>query len=328
MKAKYIKSIMAKANRPHHAIIICYVLITASLIPMSFILHAGMGVTQAASNDTIERHITSSKGVEYAIYLRPNNAQVEILAENPTDHFVDEYITLFMDDSRYDERDLNITAKGNWTGRWDFNREINVLRDDHSLTVSTIGNSTQFNFTKEINSSDPGPIPTPYIEDVQVENGTIDGEPSAVARVTIANPSIHPYPLKLIVHTQETDGSFYGASVPPGENRTITVELLDERGTEIAGEARLYAGNLSRGDGAMDQVGFVGTAGEETSSWNESYQPIDGPWRDDAYQYRNESLEDEPPVAERLSGGYTVFGIPVVYVVSVFIVLGLLYRWK
>jgi hypothetical protein len=119
-----------------------------------------------------------------------------------------------------------------------------------------------------------------------------------------------------MVHTLGTDGSFYGASVAPGGTDTITVELLDERGTQIAGEARLYAGNLSEGDGAMDQVGFVGQAGENTKTWNETYEPIEGPWRSDGYEYRNATYEDETSLAERLSGGHEIFGIPIVYLVS------------
>ncbi|WP_233204252.1 hypothetical protein [Halegenticoccus soli] len=186
-----------------------------------------------------------------------------------------------------------IDLKGNEKRTFEFNitRGLNVVQTNHTVIVSTYGNHTQFNFTREINTTDPGPIPKPEITDVKIANGTIEGEPSTVAEVTVSNPGIQTYSTKLMVHTEGTDGSFYGASVPPGENRTITVELLDERGAKVAGEARLYAGNLSKGDGAMDQVEFVGRANHDTTVWDVAYEPVRAPWRKNHYTYQNESIE-------------------------------------
>ncbi|EJN61528.1 hypothetical protein [Halogranum rubrum] len=168
---------------------------------------------------------------------------------------------------------------------------LNVVDDNHTVTVATYSEFEQYNFTRDFDASNDGAIPRTYIKDVEVTDGTIDGEPSAVAKVTIANPGIQLYGTKLMVFTEGTDGSFYGASVSDGEEITITVELLDERGTKIAGEARLYTENLSRPEGAMDQVEFVGQAGENTTVWNESYEPVNAPWREDHYVYQNESIQ-------------------------------------
>ncbi|WP_246045749.1 hypothetical protein [Halorussus ruber] len=177
---------------------------------------------------------------------------------------------------------------------------------------STFGGHTQFNFTRKIDSAESGKIPKPYIEDVTVADGTINGEPSAVAKVTIVNPSKQLYSTKLMVHTVGTEGSYYPASVRPGDSRTITVELLDERGTEIAGEARFYAGNMTTEEGALDQVEFAGKAGEETRVWNTSYEPVRPTWMDDNYEYHNASYERG--IAEKASAGYEIGGVPVIYV--------------
>ncbi|SDN26827.1 hypothetical protein SAMN04487949_3780 [Halogranum gelatinilyticum] len=176
---------------------------------------------------------------------------------------------------------------------WSFNLTPNLdIRDkNHTVTVTTYGNLTKYNFTRDINYTNGTEIPHTHIEDVKVTNGTIDGEPSTVAKVTLSNPSIQMYSTKLMVYTEGTDGSLYGASVAPGENRTITVELLEDRGTKVAGEARLYAGNISEREGGIDQVEFVGRAGTNTTTWNESYEPVKAPWRDDHYVYQNESIE-------------------------------------
>ncbi|WP_266076811.1 hypothetical protein [Haladaptatus caseinilyticus] len=144
-----------------------------------------------------------------------------------------------------------------------------------------------------------------------MDNGTIDGEQSAVAYVTVANPSIQTYPTKLFVHTMGTDGSFYPASAPPGETRTIEVELLDQNGTKIAGEARLYTGNLTKRETGVDQVGFVGKAGERTKTWNETFEPARPTWMENHYQYKNDTYARS--FGEKISGGNELMGIPIAY---------------
>lgn len=125
-------------------------------------------------------------------------------------------------------------------------------------------------FTQHNSRNCPFKTP-PYIADVTVADGSIDGEPSAVAKVTIVNPSEQLYSTKLMVHTVGTDGSLYPASVGPSDSRTITVELLNERGAEIAGETRFYAGNMTTEEDALDQVEFAGRAGTQTRHWNVSF---------------------------------------------------------
>ncbi len=109
------------------------------------------------------------------------------------------------------------------------------IENKHTVTISTYGNYTTYNFTKEINASATQEIPTPYISNVTVADGTVDGERSAVAYVTLVNPSIRRYPTKLFVHTLGTDGSFYAPSPQPNNSTTVKVELLDERGYEDCG---------------------------------------------------------------------------------------------
>ena len=273
--------------------------------------------------------LVSSQGIHFTVQFNRSSLVVSARAENRDGQDINySSFNVVVDGHYIEEYTINLSKDESWYRSVRVLEGLNVLRSDHNVVVSTIGNYTQFNFTKEIDPSDSGPVLTPYIEDIEVTNGTIDGEPSAVANVTLVNPSIQTYPTKLMVHTHGTDGSFYGASVRPGGRTTITVELLDERGSRIAGEARLYAGNLSTGDGAMDQVEFVGRAGNETETWNKSYEPIKGPWQNDGYEYRNETLVSEPSLADRLSGGITVWGVPVVYpIVGLVTLLGFI-RWR
>ncbi len=143
--------------------------------------------------------------------------------------------------------------------------------------------------------------------------------------MTIENPGNQLYGASLLVHTTGTDGSFYLASPGPYGNKTIKVELLDERGSVIKGEARLYDENMSDESTAYDQVGFVGQAGENTSMWNESYEPGMPPWASDPYTYENES--DQQSLAMQASGGQAFYDIPLAYLVGALLVgVGVLKR--
>lgn len=222
-------------------------------------------------------------------------------------------VILNIDERRVADYSYNLSADERWKKTINVSSHLDVVRDNHTVTVSTYGNVTKFNFTKRIDASQTN-IPKPHITDVRIGEGTIDGEPSSVAYVTVVNPSNQLYTSKLMVHTQETDGSFYVPAVQTNESRTVKVELLDDRGEKIAGEARLYTKNLSREDGALDQVEFVGRASGNTSVWNESFEPIRGPWREkNTYSYENETYSRS--VGEKVSD-YEVEGIPIVILVA------------
>ncbi len=191
-----------------------------------------------------------------------------------------------------------------------------MTRDEHTVKISTFGDTTQYNFTHEIDPENPNGVEVPRITEASVGNAVVDGKQSAVVNVTVENPSRQTYPTKLMVHTEGTDGSYYPAIASPGENETITVELLDAPDAEIVGQARLYTGDFEDPEGELDQVGFVGRVDGETEQWNESFEPVAPPWSDDPYQYRNASAGDSPGLAEQVSGGVELGGVPVAYLVG------------
>lgn len=275
------------------------------------------------------RNLSTPRGVNFTVYFYRSNATLSVIAHNANDDAITSAINVEVDKQYlYDNSSLDLPPGRTWKKQWNVSRGVDALEGDHTVTVSTFGNYTRFNFTREVDPETTD-IPTPYISNVVVQNGTIEGEPSAVADVTIVNPSIQTYPTKLMVHTTETDGSLYFPTVPPGEKRTVTVELLDERGSRIGGEVRLYAEDFAKGDGAFDQVEFVGQAGGRTNSWNETYEAVNGPWDEDGYEYENESLEP-PTLAERLSNGYAIGGYPAIYAIAVVLIvlLGLLRKLR
>lgn len=295
------------------AVILLLIAVLASTVPM-----AGAGISNEATEGET---VVDSNGVVYEVSFYSSNSTVTVIANNPTewDNEITGY-TVKVDGQRVYDADFRLDQDEQRTKKINITPGINVNRDEHTVTFSTYGNSTQFNFTREINSTDPGEIPTPYISNVEVADGTINGEPSAVAKVTIVNPSKQLYSTKLMVHTVGTDGSLYPASVRPESSRTITVELLDERGSKIAGEARLYTGNMTTEEGAMDQVEFAGQAERETRVWNASYEPVRPTWMDDHYRYQNDSYTRS--FGEKLSGGHEIAGMPIIYVAVALLVGG------
>ena len=187
---------------------------------------------------------------------------------------------------------------------------MDLLRNHHTIYISTFGADTYINFTRKLNSTHPGPVPAPQITNVRIANGTVKGRPGTVAYVTVTNPSNQLYPMKLMVHTTQTQGTLDGAATPAHNNSTLRVELFENPGVKVAGEARLYINKPSDVKGALDEVEFVGRAGGSTDVYNRSYQPVKGPWRNDSYAYQNASVEranhggvglggptDVPPVA-------------------------------
>ncbi len=267
---------------------------------------------EVSSVDKKSAVIESSGGIKYQISFSPNDSTVVVGYRNPTENKIklSGYV-ITVDGQQIYEDDFNLSEGEHRTKEINITPAINVNQDEHTVTFSTFGGHTQFNFTRKIDSAEAENIPTPYIEDVTVTEGTIDGKPSAVANVTLVNPSEQLYSTKLMVHTVGTDGSLYPASVRPGDSRTITVELLDDPGAEIAGEARFYAGNMTTEEGALDQVEFAGKAGGETRVWNTSYETGRPTWMDDNYRYQNSSYGQT--LGERASGGVEIGGVPVIY---------------
>ncbi|MFC7315708.1 hypothetical protein ACFQPE_02710 [Halomarina halobia] len=218
-----------------------------------------------------------------------------------------------VDGTRLNSTEIKLDPGDSWEGEYQLRPELDALKDNHTVTVSTFGDYTEFEFTYEIDPENPGEVEVPRITNVSVGNAVIDGKPSSVVNVTVVNPSIQTYSTKLMVHTEGTDGSFYPAIVPPGETETITVELLDDQNTEIAGEARLYTDDFNESEGGIHQVGFVGRAGGSSEMWNESFEPVAAPWSEDPYQYHNASIGGSEGLAERASGGVDLWGVPIVY---------------
>lgn len=279
---------------------------------------------ESVGGETIEKEFTSEYGIEYVATLDTETHVLTVRAQNPTDNSRESVAYVSVGRATYYQSNIDLRPGEAWTDRIELRPNVDALEETHNVTVSTVGEAVEFSFDLDVDPENPDGVKIPRIRNVDVGTAVVDGEPSAVVNVTVVNPSVQTYPTKLMVHTKGTDGSFYLPSTAPGESETITVELLDERGSHVAGEARLYAGEFNESDGGLDQVGFAGRADGETAQWNESFEPVAAPWSDEPYQYENASVGDGRSIADRASGGHDVGGVPVVYPVLALVGVALL----
>ncbi len=284
-------------------------LVATGLITSSVAI--GVEDTKGSLELSTEKEMVSEFGIQYKLYFNNDGHNLTIEATNPTSSRQYSGVSVTVDGAtiRNTNHQLGSGETSNTTIK--IQSALNALETSHEIRVSTYGAARSFTFTREIDATNSTTVPTPYIADTSVSSGSIDGEKSVVVNITVTNPSDQRYPTKLMVHTSGTDGSLYLPTADPGESTNVTVELLDDPDSVVVGEARLYAYDLNDSSGGIDQVGFEGRVNGTTSTWNESYTAIEGPWSEDAYRYENSSV-DRPGFFERASDGNEVGGVPVV----------------
>lgn len=261
------------------------------------------------TDEVVRDSVVSEEGIRYEMTFFESNFTLRIKATNPTEREIPGGYVVEVDDRRHFDRSINFSSGETIHDKINITDSVDILTSSHSIYFSTYGADTYLNFTHEIDYRNSTRFPKPQITDVRVANGTVDGNRSTVAYVTVVNPSNQLFPMKLLIHTTETQGGLYAAATPEYNKSVIKVELLEERGELVAGEVRLYVGKPSEQQGALDQVEFVGRAGGETVVYNRTYEPVKGPWAEDAYEYRNESVEDRESGGLLESGREQIIGV-------------------
>lgn len=276
---------------------------------------------QSQQADILTANLTSTDGLTIDVRIDTDNFTTQTRFHNPTSRQEDTGLVLRFDRQGRHSIDADLAPGETVTREVEFAESIDPFRDTHTVSLSTFGNATSLSFHHDVNLSAPEQVPIPQITNVTVANDTIEGDPSTVAYVTVTNPTNQLYSMKLMVHSLETGGGWYPASVNRSDSRTIKAVLFEDRGTRVAGEARLYVNEPSNATGALDQVEFVGRAGEPTHVYNRSYEPVRGPWTDDPYQYQNESVRASE--TDPLPGSDRLRRIPTVaYVLGILVIVG------
>lgn len=276
-------------------------MVVASVVLLSAGIFAGVSASTSdyqSNTSSINGTLNSSTGIIYHYTIQPNNLSMSIEIKNPTNQYQRPHFKARVDEWARHTININLGAGETSEHEIDLKKSIDVQNNTHTVTVSTFGNWTDVTFTTTDEVLERNAVPKPHISNVEIVtdvydgpfNTTLDGKTVTMAHVTVTNPTNQLYSMKLMVHSLETGGGWYGASVSRGENRTIEAVLDEELGETVAGEARLYTGKPSEMEGALDQVEFVGRAGGETEFYERSYRPVTPPWEENPYQYENASV--------------------------------------
>ncbi|WP_435335729.1 hypothetical protein [Haloarchaeobius sp. TZWWS8] len=251
--------------------------------------------------------IESIRGVFYQAELHKKNLTVVIQSWNPTNDRADTGFNVHIDRSVVRKSSLQLGPGETIQTKVPLHDSIAGDVDNHTLTVSTFGDYGQVHFDYDISSKNPNGIELPEIENVEIDTIEIDGEETAIARVTVTNGANVQYLTRVRVHTLETQSDPYDSRVPlDGSRKTVVVPLNERPGKQVAGEVRLYTGRIHNDSDIADQVEFSGTVDGETDFWHRPFEPIAvRNWStepDEVYQYHNESAEqqNEAILRERL----------------------------
>jgi hypothetical protein len=284
---------------------------------------------QAESLEPLKGSFTSVDGIRYNVTVRPEEGTVSVSVYNPTGKQQNHSgFVILVDDERFNKTNLELSPNDSWTNTWKIHDYVNVLRENHSVVVSSFGGNTTLNFTRRVDHENPGNYSVPRIVDTELIAAENNEYATAYLRVTVRNPGNRSYATRLMVHTNETNGEFVGSMVPyTEESITVSVPLHDDPDNRIQGEVRLYHGPSGINDTAAitDQVSFEGRVGGETRMRNESYEPVVPPFEEEPYVYGPDSSGTGPiPVPRLLSASAMALGV----VVGVTLVIVLVFRLR
>lgn len=280
------------------------------------VLLLGTGGVVAESNET--KQYTHPMGVEYGITFSENIERMEVIVTNPTERELPASFHVEVDTWYSKGVNFEISPGEERVFTYNLTEGIDFMRDEHSIRFIGGPESVYFNFTKEIDPVNTTEYPTPEITDITLENGTFRNEQRTFINVSAYNPSGRSMTLVIRAHTLETTG-FYGLiQFSPHSSSTETIILNEKPGELVAGEVRMYTGNFSEGDGALDQVEIKGRSGEETQWSHEEYETVVAPWEDedDHYVYENESVH-----REKIGAPETLKESPVAWIAGVLVLL-------
>ncbi|GGL55579.1 hypothetical protein [Halocalculus aciditolerans] len=260
----------------------------AYTLVLSFLVVSTFATTPVVADDP---DFTGPFGLEYTVTFDKPSLTVTTKFHNPTNKKLDGSVMVLVDD--WAEYTAGPTVSPGETVVREFNvsNGLKGLPENHTIYVGAWGQNETFEFTRDVNLTNPRQVAVPWILDVEVATREARGEMATVLLVTVRNPSDAPWDTALFAHTLETDGSGEGAMVPPNSTTVTKMELFEPLGSRVAGEVRLYSQPVGEPRHPLDQVGFVGSAESETEAWNQSYEEITAPWKDDGYSYENASLD-------------------------------------
>jgi len=174
-------------------------------------------------------------------------------------------------------------------------RYLDVKRDNHTVTLSALDEKYVYNFTQEMNASDPD-VPAPYIENVEVARN--EENDSTALRVAVRNPTKRGYGIYVQAKTFETKSVDDIGAPQENETQVFTLPLEESSSDVVAGKVRVFD-NVGEPAGKFDQKEFLAKPGNDTEAWDDEFENMPGVGdspdysNETARQYREGYVNDE-----------------------------------
>jgi hypothetical protein len=187
---------------------------------------------------------------------------------------------------------------------------LNLFDDNHTVSVGARGNNTEFNFTHEINASNPN-IPSPEISNISVVRDHQNN--STALRVSLYNPTKRGYVFYTQTETFGTDGVYRAEAPQPNQTESVLLPLDEGPDEVIAGKVRIFH-RWDVSNGKYDQKEFMAKPNKSVNSWDVPFDRVPGSV--DEFDYHNESaakyregyVDDEtlPPLQRKVGAALVV----------------------
>ena len=237
----------------------------------------------AEKNTVVKKSPGVEYHIEYTFQFSPETNQYCVLVENKGegetlsgfDASVDgrtaapEMPTLAAGESKYVEK--NVTD------------QLDVLRDNHTVTLGIFNDTFVYNFTRELNATNPD-VPAPTIRDVEVIRH--EENDSTSVRIVVHNPTKRGYNIYVQAKTFGTRRVDDIGAPQPNKTSVFTLPLKEGTDVVVGGKVRVFD-NWGEPNSRFDQKEFLSRPGNDTEMWDKPFETMPG--TDSAASYNNET---------------------------------------
>lgn len=162
---------------------------------------------------------------------------------------------------------------------------LDVKRDNHTVTLGVYNQTFVYNFTEELNATNPD-VPAPTIKNVEVVRH--EHNDSTSLKVAVHNPTKRGYGVYVQAKTYGTTRVDDIGAPQPNETTVFVLPLEESSDAVVAGKVRVFD-NWGEPEGKYDQKEFLAEPDSEAEVWNDEFEHMPG--TDSSAAYHNESTQ-------------------------------------
>ena len=258
----------------------------------------------------VDKDPTFNSHVKYTFQFSPEKNQYCVLVANKGEHKTASAFGATVDDRTAAPEMPTLQPGESKFVVKNVTEHLDVKRDNHTVTLGVFETTYVYNFTQEMNASDPD-VPAPYIENVEVVR--YDDNGSTALKVAVRNPTKRGYGIYVQAKSFETKSVDDIGAPQENETRVFTLPLKEASGDVVAGKVRVFD-NVGEPEGKFDQKEFLAKPGNDTKAWDDEFETMPGVGdspdysNESARQYRDGYVDDDylSPRNQKIGAGLTV----------------------